>query len=561
MTDVVARMPVPAHPVLASPDVLVRDYADRMFARQDRALPPIAFSVDWNDQPLRHTLRPGLPRRPLPSFARCWSGKATLPIALAGLSAPARLPSLAELAAALGTNSITGRRLGIDWNDDTFRRQAATGSTWSRPTPSGGGMYPVETYLVSQGQGDLPRGVYHYDTAHHGLVRLSRADRCPEIEAATSTASEAYLIATLRLWKNSFKYNSFCYHVVCQDAGALVCSWRLALGAQGIGSRPLLTFDQGGVSRALNLDPRLEQPVVVLPVGPPIETTGRGDGEHLGLSRNPLPVIEVSARPRSFAMVEHLVAATHTPSPDLGRVAVPSPAIDEHRVPALAKRINLPSGPTDRMSLRDAFLSRRSSFGRMSRARPMDLSSLAHMLRACSEVAQAPIGPADASGEPRLRTWVIAQSVAGLPAGAYAYDWRRHDLVVAGPADLAALQARYALQNYSTGQAAAMVVFSGRLDAMIEAHGAAGYRYLGIEVGQAAQAAYLSAAACGLGVGAVLGVDNLTVNDWLGLNDGDEQTMLFLFVGPERGAAAEYRGSLPATEQTRAVPASFNDRA
>ena len=48
--------------------------------------------------------------------------------------------------------------------------------------------------------------------------------------------TDQFLLASVRFWKNSYKYNSFCYHVVTQDLGALLGTWELV--ARGLG-RPL----------------------------------------------------------------------------------------------------------------------------------------------------------------------------------------------------------------------------------------------------------------------------------------------------------------------------------
>jgi SagB-type dehydrogenase family enzyme len=87
---------------------------------------------------------------------------------------------------------------------------------------------------------------------------------------------------------------------------------------------------------------------------------------------------------------------------------------------------------------------------------------------------------------------------------------------------------------------AAVLVITGRLEALVATYGARGYRMLSVEVGQAAQTTYLSATARGLGVGAVLGIDNLAVDEFLGVDGTDERSMLFILLGHERGGRAGY---------------------
>ncbi len=551
-----AQPPTHDGPALPDPGRVALEYADRMFARQTRPLPPAGFTVDWGDQPLRHLLFPGRTRRPLPRTLG--PGAASLGQVLAAAGGPPDLPSLEILAAVLAGNTLTDRRLTVDWNDDTLRRAAATAAAWSRPTPSGGGMYPVETYLVGDGTGGLPRGVHHYDTTHHALVELATGDRTGEVAAASGGRAGAYLIATIRFWKNAFKYNSFCYHVVCQDAGALLATWRLTLGAHGIGTRPRLWFNQGLVSDALGLDPRAEHPVLLLPLGPDRPSSASDDGSAPDVSgRTRLIPRPSSARPRTFPLVELVGAATHA--------AGALPHVDPQAVairPVLAsaeERIVLPPVAEDgEPPVAAALMARRSSFGRLIATPSLSAAELGSVLAATAGATRLPTSPTtpeSAANPARVRIWVVAAAVSDVPAGAYAYDADTHALHPVGAASLPDLQARYALQNYSTGQAAALIALSGRLDAMVDGFGAPGYRFLGIEIGQAAQAAYVAAAARGLGVGAVLGVDNLTVNALLGLDDGDEQTMLFLFLGNERRSRAAFSAPLLPPHPHRAGPA------
>lgn len=198
--------------------------------------------------------------------------------------------------------------------------------------------------------------------------------------------------------------------------------------------------------------------------------------------------------------------------------------------------------------MRRTLLERHSAFGLMMGAVPVPLAGLAEVLAAVSAMTMTgtDLAPARSEGrDPWVRLWVLVRNVTGVEPGGYAYDPAAHTLVRAGAADLSGLQASYALQNYSTAQAGAMVVVSGDLPGLVGALGAPGYRFLGIEVGQAAQAAYLAASDQGLGVGAVLGVDNLAVNDLLGLDLDGEQSMLFLLLGVERPARARYDHRVP----------------
>jgi SagB-type dehydrogenase family enzyme len=508
------------------------DYARRMFERQRVPLPPLGFQVDWGDQPSRHKLYVDAPKLPLPvPFANLPSLGVDEAAARAAGPADDGLPSLDVLASVLGCYGLIDRRTGLNWNEDSAAKLKPAAPVWARPTASGGGMYPAESYLVAGSQAPLRAGVYHYDTAHHSLDRLSSANRCVELAAATGVDAGLYLVATLKFWKNAFKYNSFSYHVVTQDVGALLASWRLVLAAAGYTVEPVLWFDEGPVSTALAVDGRTEAPFVVVPLGP----SRAAQAEAQPAAPLQLRVWEKSERVRDFELAERVHAAAlvgNQPRPARSSAAPVPIAGDEVRLPPLD-----PSTKDLTSSLR----TRRSSFGLFS-AHPKlttaDLGSVlattAHLTRAGSDVEPAP------RQDPWTRLWVLPNAVQGLEKRAYAYEPTAHQLIRGGEFDYREVQRHYALTNYNLTEVAAVLVITGRLEALVKAYGARGYRMLSVEVGQLAQTSYLAATARGLGIGAVLGIDNLAADEFLGLEETDERSMLFLLLGHERAGRAGY---------------------
>ncbi|PSL01623.1 SagB-type dehydrogenase family enzyme [Haloactinopolyspora alba] len=550
----------PASPGPPSGRDVALDYARRMFERQRVPLPPLGYRVDWADQPSRHklyldTVKLALPApfEPMPDVGVGAAAEA------AGAEPVHTMPGLGVLASVLGSYGLVDRRTEPNWNEDSRRKLRSDGAVWARPTASGGGMYPAESYVVAGPDAPLPTGVYHYDTAHHGLDRLTVADRGHDLAAACGVAADLYLVATLRFWKNAFKYNSFCYHVVTQDVGALLGSWRLVLGAHDVPAEPVLWFDDAAVAAALDVDGHAEAPFVVLPLGkrgprgpggPPDTRPPRPSGTAGPLRPRPAGVEhhrvwERSARPRTFDLVDQVHAAAlvgdeprPAPTPSSAAPSVAAPAEEDGDVVELPPS-HAAAGDLD---LRTSLLRRRSSFGQLAPRPPLTLDDLGWVLSAVDQTARSGTDVAPAPRDPWTRLWVLAGAVDGLEQRAYAYTGHR---LVGGPrADVGALQRHYALTNYNLGEVAAVLVVTGRLGPLVEAYGARGYRMLGIEVGQAAQSTYLAATARGLGVGAVLGIDNLAVDELLGIGDTDERSMLFLLLGHDRVGRAGYDHAL-----------------
>lgn len=528
---------------------IVLDYARRVFERQRVPLPPFGFEVDWADQPSKHKLYLDTVKVPLPDpftqVPRVDVGTATRN---ARQIATEEMPDLNLMASVLACYGIVDRRTEPNWNEDSARRLRAGGEVWARPTASGGGMYPAESYLIAGTDASVPTGVFHYDTAHHSLDRLSAADQRPIIAAATGVAAELYLVATLKFWKNAFKYNSFCYHVVLQDVGALLGSWRLVLAASGLAVEPILWFDEAPISAVLGIDGRTEAPFVVVPLG----ASSAASAVHPSVRPDPsgreaFRVWERSRRVRTFPMVEQVHAAAlvgDRPRPEPERASAGTPGEVEGQM------TNLPvpeTRPGDQ-DLVNGMLRRRSSFGLLTGRPALDLSDLAWVLSAVDDAGHTgtDVAPAERT-EPWIRSWVLANHVDGLESGIHAY--RHGRLISRGPVDVGGLQRHYALTNYNLSEAAALVVVTVRLAPMIEAYGGRGYRMLGIEVGQAAQSLYLAATARNLGIGAVLGIDNLEVDALLGIDQTDERSMLFFLLGHRPRRTARYDHALLAVEE------------
>ena len=172
----------------------------------------------------------------------------------------------------------------------------------------------------------------------------------------------------------------------------------------------------------------------------------------------------------------------------------------------------------------------------------MERELLETVLWACAMAAQAPTDVMLS----RTRLWVLANAVAGLKSGVYRYEGSREQLVRLQELDVGALLQRlYALDNYNMTQVAAVLVISGFLDEARQRYGDRGYRMLNLEVGAVAQTAYLAAAATGIGCGAVLGIDNVAVDELLGIASSGENSLLFVLLGHERPGAARVRHEVP----------------
>ncbi|MEU9714457.1 SagB family peptide dehydrogenase [Streptomyces sp. NPDC047976] len=507
------------------------DYASAILYRGRVPMEPVDFVPDWADRPRKAKYYPGAETLPLPDPA------AGGPRPAGGFTLPLLSGMLQE------SYGLTGRRLGVQANTDLAALPHYTQANWSRGTASGGGLYPVGVYWAAGAGGPLTPGLYHYAPHQHGLRRLLAGDVTGDVREALGhgpgEGSSQYLVLSVKYWQNSFKYNSFSFHAVSMDVGALVQTWRLWAREHGLRIAPALWFDEERLARLLGVAPEEEGVFAVLPLewegdaagsaaGPPSAGAGvrRRDAER---SRTVL----------AFETLERIHGAT------LGRAGDrPAPgALDAAAAypPRGGDAVPLPVPAAPPMGETAALRARRSSFGRFDATRAVTAEQLAAALAECAATrpgseAEQPDGP------PLTSLYAFVNHVEGIEPGSYAYDPAEHALrlVVPGPPG-PFLQANYFLSNYNLEQAGAVLVPTVRTAAVLDAVGDRGYRLMGAAVGAVAQTFYTTAAAHGLGAGVALGFDNVSYAERLGLADTDEAPLLIMLLGHERPRPADFR--------------------
>ena len=117
---------------------------------------------------------------------------------------------------------------------------------YRRFVPSGGGLYPSELYIYLKIE-DIPKGIYHYDVAHHQLVLLRKGNFDSYLcQALGNRCDLSFSFATVFIstffWKNFFKYHNFSYRL--QRTRCRICHRTTAGGRKAIQFRNgrLLSF-------------------------------------------------------------------------------------------------------------------------------------------------------------------------------------------------------------------------------------------------------------------------------------------------------------------------------
>ncbi|MGP3689716.1 SagB family peptide dehydrogenase [Streptomyces sp. IBSNAI002] len=519
-------------------------YAHEIMHRGRVPMEPVDFVPDWADRPRKAKFHPAAETLPLP---------AAPPGGLPGRPAPGfTLPLLSGML--LDSYGLTGRRLAVQANTDLAALPHYTHANWSRGTASGGGLYPVAVHWAAGPGGPLTPGLYHYAPHQHGLRRLLTGDVTGQVrEALGAAAGEAaratqYLVLSVKYWQNAFKYNSFSFHAVSMDVGALVQTWRLWAAQYGLRIDPVLWFDEDRLARLLGVAPEEEGVFAVVPLtweGAPAPGDSGTDDAAAAHAAAPDAAavrhrdVERSRRVLVFETLLRIHEAT------AGRAADrPAPgALDTAAAfpPRGADPLPLPEPPAPPVTAGRALRERRSSFGRFDASRPVTAGELAAALADCAATgygteAERPGGP------PLTALYAFVNHVEGVAPGAYAYDPAAHTLrpVKPGPPG-PFLQRNYFLSNYNLEQAGAVLVPTVRTTAVLDAVGDRGYRLVGGTIGAVAQTFYTTAAALGLGAGVALGFDNISYAEELGLAGSDEAALLIMLLGRERPRPADFR--------------------
>ncbi|WP_411074729.1 nitroreductase family protein [Streptomyces sp. cmx-4-7] len=532
------------------------EYAHAVLHRGRVPMEPTDHVVDWADGPRRGKYYPRADAFALPET----EDLADVPIAPGLLPGTGEEPApgghpgfgLPLLSAMLKDSyGLIGRRLGVQANTDLAGLPYYHHANWSRGTAGGGGLYPVGVHWASGPSGPLTPGLHHYDVHRHALQRLLTGDVTDRVREALgpdapdgALDTDQYLILGVKYWQNSFKYNSFCFHVVCTDLGTLVQTWRIWAAARGLRLAPALWFDEPALNGLLGVPGEEEAVFAVVPLRWDAPRAEDAEAPHTDPRHRPAVRHRDAERSRTlldFPQVRAMHRATlegAAARPAPGALAAAAALAD----PAGAgMRVPLPGPDLPDTGVRRALRERRSSFGRFDARREVSAGHLSSVLAACAGTRLA--GDTDPSGEHRLaRLHVFVNHVAGIGPGAYAYDPDRGDLraVVTGPQG-PFLQENYFLANYNLEQAGAVLVPTVRTTAVLDAVGDRGYRLAVATAGAVAQSFYLAASALGLGAGVALGFDNVSYAERLGLTDGDEAPLLIMALGHERPGPADFR--------------------
>lgn len=157
-------------------------------------------------------------------------------------------------------------------------REAAPGMTvLGKYSPSGGGLHPIEAYVLAARVDGLAPGAYHYACVAHALEPIaapsgaSGSDVARALVAAQPRFADApaLIVLVARVERTFWKYRGHtrAWRVLQLDAGHVAQTLQLAATAQGLGAFVTAAFNDDVAEAVFGLDGIAFVPVVVCGVG------------------------------------------------------------------------------------------------------------------------------------------------------------------------------------------------------------------------------------------------------------------------------------------------------
>lgn len=164
----------------------------------------------------------------------------------------------------------------IPYNDKPF---------YMRSSPSAGGLYPTEIYVLANSYKGLENGVYNYQAINHGLTLIQKGDFREKLTEATfnhllingksEIISPLQLIFTGVFYRSSWRYQDRAYRRICLDTGHVLGNTDLMSFPSGFKAVLIGGFNDKAVNEILSLDEDEEQVLAIVALADKESCTGR----------------------------------------------------------------------------------------------------------------------------------------------------------------------------------------------------------------------------------------------------------------------------------------------
>jgi putative peptide maturation dehydrogenase len=159
-----------------------------------------------------------------------------------------------------------------------YGRNSADAVCIKRTSPSGGGLAPIEAYLIIDGVESVPTGIYHYNGRDHSLVQMENLSPGEGRAMATKFmcgqwyfgGAHVTFVLTARFYRNYWKYRRHpkAYSTILMDAAHLTQTLYLVSAHEGLGAFVTIAINDRDIEERLGLDGVNEGVIAMAGCGP-----------------------------------------------------------------------------------------------------------------------------------------------------------------------------------------------------------------------------------------------------------------------------------------------------
>jgi len=168
---------------------------------------------------------------------------------------------------------VLGTLLGLTWGVRQWVEIPKIGSMAVKTSPSGGGLNPIEAYVLARNVGGLRAGIYHYDSKDHRLELLRHGASSRQITKYLADQSwyggAAFVVFMTAVFaRTRWKYDyARAYRAVLIEAGHLCQTFCLTATWLGVAPFCTMAFADSKIEKALGVDGIAESVIYVAGAG------------------------------------------------------------------------------------------------------------------------------------------------------------------------------------------------------------------------------------------------------------------------------------------------------
>jgi SagB-type dehydrogenase family enzyme len=142
-----------------------------------------------------------------------------------------------------------------------------------RPVASGGGLFPLEFYVVARNVSRLEQGIYHYDVENDYLDAVNRGDhwealkQCVWFKDIDVDDAALVIIISAAFLRSTMKYQDRGYRMILMEAGEAAQNLSLLCIPLGLSACLLGGFLDDALSDLLGIDGVDEAPLLPIVIG------------------------------------------------------------------------------------------------------------------------------------------------------------------------------------------------------------------------------------------------------------------------------------------------------